>query len=199
MQRISKIKKWIGGIYEGVDKRVLIAILAVMILSTALRAYNFSEWLLVRADQARDATIARQAFENGPANLRILGPKVDKVKIEGDVGAGDTFNLGPFYYYIQYASMVILGSADPSVVALPDLIMSILTIPLFYIFLRQVFSKRISFIVTTLFSFSFILIQYSRFAWNPNQLFFWSILFVLGLYKTAVEKNKSRAGWWLVA
>ncbi len=164
--------------------------LCIIILAAFfVRSANFHDWLYFKADQTRDATHSRSALNNGPGELPLLGPKA----------GGTRLHLGPVYYYFQYFSALVFQSAQPHIFALPDLIFSILTIPLFYYFLRQFFSKEISLLTITTFSFSYILTQYSRFGWNPNSVPFWGLLFVLSVYKAATIQNKKTAGCWLLS
>lgn len=153
-----------------------------------VRVYKFEDWLLFKADQVRDATLAMEAFNKGPGELPLLGPRA----------AGTYLRLGPVFYYMQYGSAKLFNSLEPHVLAYPDLIFSILAIPLLFYFLKHFFSRRDSLIITLLYSFSYILIQYSRYAWNPNSITFWGLLFVTSLYKTSQEKNKKKAGFWLL-
>ncbi len=167
---------------------LILAFVFVIIGAFAIRSYNFSDWLYFKSDQVRDAKLAAMAFENGPGELPLLGPRA----------AGTFLRLGPIFYYEEYLSAKIFNSIEPHVFAFPDLLFSLLTIPLFFIFLRIFFSQKISFLTTTLYAFSFIIIQYSRFAWNPNQLPFWGLFFLLSLLKSHSEVDRKKAGWWLV-
>lgn len=160
----------------------------IIIISIFLRSWHFQETLYFNLDQARDAELIRNAHNEGIGKLPLLGPRA----------AGTFLRLGPIYYYFQYSSSVIFQSVEPYVFAYPDLFFSILTIPLVYFFCRQIFSKKTSLMVTSLFSFSFIIIQYSRFAWNTNSIPFWALLFLLGLYKASNVSDKKKAGLWLV-
>ena len=172
-----------------IKKNWIVIILGIIILGAVfVRVYKFEDWLYFKADQVRDAKLATAAFENGPGNLTLLGPRA----------AGTFLRLGPVFYYMQYASALVFNSIEPHVFAFPDLFISILTIPLLFYFLRQFFSRRNSLFLTTLYSFSFIIIQYSRFAWNPNSIAFWGLLFILSLYKASHEKNAKKAGWWFL-
>ncbi|MEA2006940.1 MAG: hypothetical protein U9O20_02150 [Patescibacteria group bacterium] len=174
-------------------------LLAVIVMfSFFLRVYNFEDFLLVRSDQIRDATFAQTAFEKGPGDLRLLGPRMgDTVKLDNE-NKGDEFHLGPIYYYFQYLSSLIFSSVKPWVFAVPDLFFSTLAIFIFFLLSRCFFNKKISLAITTTFAFSFILIQYSRFAWNTNQLIFWELLFILGMWRASFEKDKLKAGLWLL-
>jgi 4-amino-4-deoxy-L-arabinose transferase-like glycosyltransferase len=180
-------------------------ILAFVVLAAfAIRIWKFDDFLLFRADQARDAYDAKRAFERGISHLRMLGPKVDMAYIEGDINSrGDTLHIGPFYYYLQYFFTLIFRGVQPWVIALPDMLMFVFSIPLFYYFCIQFFDRKISLLVSTLYSFSFFNLLYSRLGWNPNQLFFWTILLVLGLYKLSSlkdeDKDKDKRNWWLLA
>jgi hypothetical protein len=190
MQIIEKIK----------TKKTIVFLALLMLAAFSVRVYNFSDWLVFKADQSRDAAYTKEVFDKGLGHLRLLGPKIEVVHIEGDISRrGEPLQLGPFYYYQQFISAVIMGSLNPWVFALCDLILSVLAIGLFYLFLKIYFSKKITWVLTILFAFSFYLIQYSRFAWNPNQIIFWELLLVLGLYKSVFEKNSKKAGWWAVA
>ena len=163
-------------------------IVLIMLGAFFVRTWRFSDTLYFKMDQARDASIVRNAFEQGPGMLPLLGPRA----------AGTFLRLGPIFYYFQYAGALLSGSVQPFVFVFPELLFSILTIPLLYIFLRQFFLRSTSVLTVGLFAFSFIITQYSRFAWNPNQTTFWSILFMLAIYKSVVLKNKKNAGWWLI-
>ncbi|MCK5081106.1 MAG: glycosyltransferase family 39 protein, partial [Candidatus Moranbacteria bacterium] len=188
----EKIKKY----FKKVDKEILVFLLGLMLLAGLVRGYNFKEWLLVRADQVRDSEMSREVLDNGISHLRLLGPKITSVKLPGDSGKGDTLNMGPYYYYSQALSMKIFGTPSPWTIAIPDFILSLLAIPFFYLIISKFFTRKISLITTTLFSFSFLIIQYSRFSWNPNQLVFWQVLLIYFLLQFAEKKFK--AGYWLL-
>lgn len=177
-------------------------LLLIVVVAIFLRTYKFSDWILFRADQARDADISKQALDKGLGYLPVLGPEGgDSVYIEGDTEAtgDDNVYLGPIYYYFQYFSALIFQSVSPAVFVLPDLLFSIFSIPLFYYLLRHFFPSRTSLLATALFAFSFFLVQHARFSWNPNPLVFWQLLQMLCLYKVYSEKDRIKAGRWLVA
>jgi len=172
-----------------VKKNWLLIVLMLVILGAIfVRTYNLSDWLYFKSDQVRDAKLIYTAFENGPGELPLLGPRA----------AGTFLRLGPIFYYFQYFSAKIFNNIEPAVFAYPDLFFSILTIPLLFIFLKNFFSKNDSLMITTLYSFSFIIVQYSRFGWNPNSIPFWGLLFILSIYGVFICQDKKRAGWYLV-
>lgn len=164
------------------------ALTAIMLVAFFIRSWNLEDTLYFKMDQARDATIAMNAHNEGSGMLTLLGPRA----------AGTFLRLGPTFYYFQYFATLISGSVEPHVMVFPELFFSLLTISLLYYFLRQFFKRETSVLVSGLYGFSFIATQYSRFAWNPNQTPFWGLLFLLGIYKSATAENKKHAGWWLV-
>lgn len=143
-----------------------------------LRTFHFSEWLHFELDQARDSFVISDSIENYH-NLPLLGPQA----------RGRELQLGPIFYYFQFISAKIFGTS-PVAEALPDLFFSILTIPLIYLFSQQFYSKRISFYLFAITSFSYFVIVYSRFAWNPNSMAFWSILSAHALMKASHHFSK---------
>jgi hypothetical protein len=179
------------------NKKILIFLLLIVLLGTFLRTYNFKEWLLVRADQVRDADMAKRVLDEGIGKLSLLGPKITKVQLPGE-DHPQTAHLGPYYYYSQAFFVNFFNNPDPWILAIPELILAILAIPLFYLILSKFFNQKTSLLVTLFFSCSFLLIQYSRFAWNPNQLAFWNLLFIYALLNFS-ESNKKSPWWFLIS
>jgi 4-amino-4-deoxy-L-arabinose transferase-like glycosyltransferase len=164
----------------------IIILAAVMVSAFFLRSYNLHDWLYFEADQARNANNSIDVLNEGFSQLPLLGPKA----------GGTDFHLGPISYYFEYLSAVIFNSISPEVFAYSNLFFLLLLIPLSYYFLKQFFSSEISLLVTIVFSFSYLITQYSRFSWNPNSMIFWSLLTVLCIFKSTESNNKSK--WWLL-
>ncbi len=153
------------------------------------RTYNFSDWLLFEIDQSYDTRIVSQAIENGIENLPLLGPTA---------GGGRALRLGPAFYYMEYASALIFGDT-PTGHAMLVLILSILAIPLFYIFIRRYFRMDISLALAALFSVSAYLVLYGRFSWSPNVLPFLILLSFYALLRSVSETEIKRDRWFLLA
>ncbi len=162
MKNINKIFK----------NKFLVGLGVMVFLVLVMRLWSFGNLLTFKMDQARDIKLIEEAYDGGVGELPLLGPRAAKTYLR----------LGPIFYYFEYGAMLIFGD-QPWSVAVPDLIFSILAIPLFYYFLRQAFSRKVSFLTTIVFASSFFLNQYGRFAWNPNSIPFWSLLYFLGIYK----------------
>jgi 4-amino-4-deoxy-L-arabinose transferase-like glycosyltransferase len=165
---------------------VIFGLVVVIGLGFFLRVYHFSDWLHFELDQARDARVIDTALDSSVADLPLLGPK-----------AGGTFlRLAPGFYYLEYLSALVFGGT-PQGMAGFVMIFSILSIPLFYLFLRRYFPKPLSLGLTLLFATSAYFVMYGRFAWNPNLLPFFVLLGFYSLLR-AVDHNEPRKGWWFI-
>ena len=156
---------------------------AFLLVGTFVRTYHFHDWLRFNADQSRDAGIVSRVVR-GEASLPLLGPKA----------GGTEFRLGSAFYVFQIASATLFGDR-PDAMAYPDLLTSILAIPLLYAFLRLYFDRKIAVSLTALFSVSLYAVKYSRFAWNPNSLPFWTLLFVYALHRVLLCGGGVKKRW----
>jgi 4-amino-4-deoxy-L-arabinose transferase-like glycosyltransferase len=182
-EKTRKISAWLKKNWE------YPALILIIAAAAAVRLYHFSDWLYFAMDQARDAMLVHDAFDKGISQLPLLGPRA----------AGTFLRLGPAFYYFQYISAKIFNSADPAVLAYPDLFFSILSIPLFFFFLRLYFKKLPSLLTTAAYAFSFLAIEYSRFAWNPNSAPFWILACLFSLSKFSRSETQKGKMLWLGA
>ncbi|MEI7891307.1 MAG: phospholipid carrier-dependent glycosyltransferase [bacterium] len=169
-----------------------LALLLIMVVAIFVRTYKFDDYLYFKMDQSRDALMITNAVENGPQYLPLLGARAGAVKLKHGF-----LRLGPIFYYFQYASGVIFHSTEAYVYAYPDLFFSILAIPLVFLLVGLYFSRRNALLITAMYAFSFLIIQYSRFAWNPNSLQFFLLLSFYGLLRFLDESSNKRKNWWL--
>ncbi len=132
-------------------------LLALFILILAFtRFYRLEEFLTFLGDQGRDAIIVKRiiTFEHLPA----IGP-VSSI--------GQVF-LGPFYYYLM-SPFLFIFKFNPVGLGFGVGLLSIISLIIFFFLLRKI-NKTLSYIFLFLTTFSSILIQSSRFSWNPNLL-----------------------------
>lgn len=172
---------------------VSVALAVIMLLAFVVRFYHFHEWLYFKMDQARDAFTISNAVLNGPGNLPLLGARAGATQVTYGF-----LNLGPIFYYFQYLSGIIFHSTSPEVFAYPDLFFGVMVLPLLYLLMRIYFNKQISLLIVLMYAFSFLIIQYSRFAWNPNSLPFFTILSFLALLRFLNYGNAKHRKWWLI-
>lgn len=166
--------------------KTFLILLAIVAVGIFLRTYHFHDWLVFNLDQIRDAVLVEKVIA-GEIPWPLLGPHMNHTE----------FQMGPVYYYFQIFSAKIFG-IRPESFAYPDLFFSLLSIPLFYFFLRRYFSEKASLAFSALYVFSFYALTYSRFAWNSNSIPFFSLLFLLSLHEFLTEKEKTRWFWVLL-
>lgn len=169
--------------------REVVVLTVIFSVGIFLRAYSFHDWLLFELDQVRDAVMIDRVLD-GTEKLPLLGPTMR--------GSGETkemlFRVGPMYSYFQIFSAKIFDSR-PDAAAYPDLLFSILSIPLLFLFLKRYFVSNVSLALTGLYSISFFSIQYSRFAWNPNSIPFFVLLFLISLHEFFWKREKAGVGY----
>jgi 4-amino-4-deoxy-L-arabinose transferase-like glycosyltransferase len=166
------------------NKIILITLSLIVILGAFLRFYKHQDLLHFELDQARDAIVVKEALMNGPGELPLQGPRA----------AGTRLRLGPAFYYLQYLSALIFGH-DPAGMNTLFVVFAISSIVLIYFLFKIYFSPKISLLIAAVFSVSLFLVTYSRFAWNPNALPFFLLVFFLSLLKITQNfflKNKTK-------
>lgn len=155
----------------------IVLFILVLAIGAYLRIYRFDDLVRFNTDQVRDVLVVEKILEG--EEFPLLGPKA----------GGTTFKLGPAFYYLEAASGFIFGNS-PSGMAAFVAILAVVSIPLLFFFLRYYFSFYISLLLMLIYSFSFYVIKYSRFTWNPNIIPFFFILFCISLLKIMEDKNK---------
>lgn len=171
---------------------VIIILFIILAIGFYLRFYNHHDWLYFKMDQARDAAMTSNSVQYGAMYLPLLGPRAGATKVPSGY-----LRLGPMFYYFQYIAGKLFHSTSPDVFAYPELFFSILAIIMLYLFSRLYFSRTISILVSAMYAFCFIVVEYSRFSWNPNSLPFFMILGFYGLIRFLNEENSKKKIWWL--
>lgn len=173
----------------GMRKRphVFFFLCGMIAIGAFMRIFCFSAWMPFELDQARDVFVVYDAVHGGVDEWPLLGPQA----------RGRALFLGPIFYYFAILFGMIFG-VSPESVALPDLIFSIGAIPLFYFFARLFFGRFVSMSLTSIVATSLFLVVYGRFAWNPNSMFFWSLVTFYALLRAYRQKNIINAKWFSV-
>lgn len=159
-------------------------LIIITLFGVYFRAFHFADTLLFEIDQARDYRLIHEVIQNGIGEFPLVGPKA----------GGTFFRLGPLYY-IPPIILSLLFGISPVIMALPELIFSILTIPLLYFFTREFFSEKLSLFCTALFSASLFAVEYAHFSWNPNYIPFFILLSFYSALKYSTAETKK--GFWL--
>lgn len=152
-------------------KRTLFILILITAVAAFLRLYRFEGFVTYLGDQGRDAIIIKQivTLEHLPA-------------IGAPSSIGGVY-LGPFYYYLV-APFLPLFAYNPVGLAYGVAFISIIATVLATLAIRketQNDSLSISFFILA--ATSFVLIELSRFSWNPNLLPFFSFFTLYFFYK----------------
>lgn len=128
------------------------------------------------ADQGRDAVIIKRIVtgEHFPA-------------IGAPTSVGQVY-LGPFYYYF-IAPWLALFNFNPAGLAVGVAVFSTVFLAAVYYFMERFFDKRVALIAVFLSAFSYVLVDLSRFSWNPNLLPLFSFL-TAAFFLQAIKTRK---------
>jgi len=160
-------------------KKETVILIAIIFVGAFLRFYDFGDLLRFNNDQVRDAQIVEAMHSDG--DFPLLGPKA----------GGTKFKLGPAFYYLEYISGFLFGFS-PAGMAFFIPLLSTISIYLFYLFFKKIFSVNITLFLTFLYAISFYAVRYSHFAWNPNAVPFFVLTFLLLLGLLIERKNPVR-------
>lgn len=164
MRRINNIvaKNWI--------------LISVILVGIFLRFYRLEGFVTFLGDQGRDAIIIKRILtgEHFPA-------------IGAPTSVGQVY-LGPFYYYF-IAPWLLLFNFQPIGLAFGVAVFSSLYLLINYLIVKELFDKKIALISTIFLSFSSVLIDFSRFSWNPNLLPLFALLTIYFVIKS-LQTNK---------
>ncbi|HLL60208.1 MAG TPA: glycosyltransferase family 39 protein, partial [Candidatus Nitrosocosmicus sp.] len=161
---------------KAMKDKYFLALLALFIVGIFLRFYKLEGFVTFLGDQGRDAIVIKRIllFEHFPA-------------IGAPMSIGGVY-LGPFYYYF-IAPWLLLFNFNPIGLAFGVAFFSSLFILINYYIVKEFFDKKIALVSSFIICFSSLLIEFSRFSWNPNLLPLFSILFVYSFIKAVLEKK----------
>jgi len=155
-------------------------LIAILILAVIVRFWRIHDLTTFSGDQGVDFLIVKKMLIDG--EITLLGPKL------GHFSDIANIYLGPAYYYIISLPLYLSGF-DPIGPILFVTVLSVITIILVYLFVKQYFSSSIALITSLLFAFSAPVIEQSRVPLNPNLIPFFTILLLFSLYKIVFDKK----------
>ena len=152
--------------------------IGVFLIGLFLRLYKLNAFVTFLGDQGRDTIVIKRilTFEH----LTAIGPPTS---------IGQVY-LGPFYYYF-IAPWLFLFNFNPLGLAFGVAFISSIFIIINYFIVSDLFNKKIAFLSSVFLTFSTIIIEFSRFSWNPNLLPYFSLLFFY-FYIKSIKNKKIR-------
>lgn len=175
-KRLQHYLPWSNG-----KNLTIFAFLILIAVGAFFRLYRIEDFITFLGDQGRDAIVMKRIAtgEDFPG----IGPRSS---------IGDLF-LGPFYFYIM-APFLGLFNFNPVGPAIGVAVMSITAIGASFFIIKREWSAISAFIFLSFVTFSYALISYSRFSWNPNLLPFFSFFTIFFAYQM-LKTKKLRYGF----
>ncbi len=157
--------------------RTLSIALGIFFTGFFLRIYKFYDFVTYLGDQGRDAIVLKRilTLEHFPA-------------IGAPTSVGQVY-LGPFYYYF-IAPWLWLSNFNPVGPAVGVAFFSSLYVLINYLLIKDLFGRKTALISSALIAFSAVLIELSRFSWNPNLLPLFTLLLVYSTIKAVQTHRK---------
>lgn len=173
-----RFRSWWGNLRPG-DQAIWLAMSVATIGGASFRLAYLRETLQFLADQGRDVIVAYGIMHG---DIALVGPSTS---------VGSMF-LGPLYYYFM-APFLWLAGYDPVGPAAAVAVLGILTIPVLYFVGSRLVGRAPALVATLLYASAPIVVEYTRFSWNPNPA---PIVTLLLLYSTW-KAWRGSAWWWV--
>lgn len=158
----------------------LLVLLLILIAAAFVRLYRIEDYLHFLGDEGRDVLVVKRIIVDH--EFTLLGP----------ITSVGSMYLGPIYYYFMIP-FLFLFNMNPVGPAVMVALLSLVTIALIYKMGLEFFNWPTAIIASLLYSFSPLVIIYSRFSWNPNGIPFFALLIIYGLMKLVIKKQSNWA------
>lgn len=163
--------KWISDVKDEflAYKKIYLTLSVVLLFAFLVRVWRVDQILGFYFDQGRDAKAIWDFWHNG--RLFLIGPTTG---IEG-------IFRGPWYYWL-IAPWYLLGNGDPVWPAIFLSLTTILAIALLYVLGAMIGGRVTGFVAVAVASFSFYLVQASRWLSNPTPMLLISMVLILSMF-----------------
>lgn len=172
-------------IFQEIKKHPLFYLFLVIILiaSFAIRVYRINDLLGFYYDQGRDAIVIWDFINNH--KFFLIGPTT---------GLAGIFR-GPYYYYL-IAPFYLFGRGNPVYPAIFLVLTSVFSVALLYYLGAKIQGKTLGLIAAVIASFSFQIVNASKWLSNPTPMLFISLVLVWSMLKVAEGK---KWGWPIIS
>ncbi len=161
------------------DKKLILILLLVAFF---VYVWRLQESLLFVEDTARDTLAMLKLWQQ--KEITLIGPPISF----GQYGIRTMF-FGSLAYYIGLTGLLI-SSFNPLGAIYPNVLFFLMSIPVFYLFIKQLTPDRsINYGATVLYALSPITVYHARFFWNPNLIIPLSVLFWYLVLKKKSKNN----------
>ena len=174
------------------NKYELVVLLIIVLVGAILRLYKIDQYMTFLGDEGRDVIVVRRLLVN-----------LDPILIGPGTSVGNMY-LGPAYYYMM-APFLLLANFNPVGPAILVALTGVATVVLVWFVARKWFPSIVvnkinlsiaGLSAAALYAVSPVVVNISRFSWNPNIMPFFSLLLVYSIWKFWKEQ---KWGWLIVA
>lgn len=161
-------------------------IVIILIIATFLRLYRIDILMRFIWDEGRDMLAIRNIIINH--DLTLFGP-FNEV-------AGHKDFFGVFHYYLMLPSLW-LADFNPVGPAVFTALLGVMAIGLTYYWLKKFLDKKTSLAICALLAVSPLVVRFNQWAWNPNSVGFFSIIYLIALQQFQKQKFKIHRYFWI--
>ncbi len=160
--------------------KTLIFLILILLMAAFLRLWGIWQLGFFTYDQARDALYIKRIIVDH--KWRLIGTQTS---IAG-------LYTGPAYYYLM-APFLWIFRLNPVGIDVATALLGVLTVGLLY-WLVKIFGRNhhLALLVALVYAIQPQVVNQSRFAWNPNTMPFFTLLFIWGLF---LVRKKHILGW----
>lgn len=151
----------------------------IFILALVVRFYSFAESTYFGFDEARDAFISQAIYKQG--DFKLIGPPANAPGL----------NHGVLHWYI-IGFIYLIGQGNPFVASFVFRFVNALAVFPIYWLTNKLFGKRVAYIASLIFAFSFEATQYAMYYGNPSL----AVLSWISLFAGAVVIYKNKNKFW---
>lgn len=182
---IEIIAKWISDAKTEVSshKNIYLVLSVILIVAFLVRVWRVDQILGFYFDQGRDAKVIWDFWHNG--RFFLIGPTTG---IEG-------IFRGPWYYWL-IAPWYLLGNGDPVWPSVFLAFTTVVAIALLYVSGTMIGDRVTGIVATVIASFSYYLVQASRWLSNPTPMLLISMILILSMFLVI---NGKKWAWVLIA
>ncbi len=166
-------------------QRSHLVLILILVVAAFLRLFRIETLMRFIWDEGRDMLAIRQIIVE--RDLTLFGPfnEID--------GRKDFF--GVFQYYLMLPALWI-ANFSPTGPAVFTALLGVTAVGLAYFWLRQWYEPKLSLAVTAVYGLSPLVVRFNQWAWNPNTIGFFSLLFLIFLLQYRRSHKKKDGLLW---
>lgn len=152
------------------NKKILLILLFILILSVALRFWLISDLMVFRLDQEHQVSLAMPIVKD----FHIIWIGVSASNLN--------FYLGPFWVYLT-SFWLFISKGNPLITAYVASFIGVVTTLLVFLVGKEIFGKKVGLVASFLYAILPLIVFYDRIYWNVTPVSLLTILLLYSIYK----------------